>query len=140
MIKTINMKDLMYLNLFEKITKVRTRSFFEYNNRVYFCVPKQFLKQALGEEAKNIRKINKITGKKVRIVAQPNPNNTQEIKKFIEKIVSPVEFKDIEVTDKEIKIHAGSMNKASLIGKNKRRLEEMNKITKDYFEKEFKVI
>jgi len=140
MMKTINMKDLMYLNLFEKITKVRTRHSFKYNDKIFFCVPKKFLKQAIGEDAKNIKKINKITGKKIRVVPQPNPNNKEDIKEFIKKIISPIEFRDIEVTENEIKITAGRMNKASLIGKNKRRLEEMNKITKDYFNKEFAVV
>lgn len=140
MMRTINMKDLMYLNLFEKITKVRTRHSFKYNDKIFFCVPKKFLKQAIGEDAKNIKKINKITGKRVRVVPQPNPNSKEDIKQFIQKIVSPIEFRDIEITDDEIKINAGSMNKASLIGKNKRRLNEMNEITKDYFDREFKVV
>jgi len=138
--KTINMKELMYLNLFEKITKVRTRYSFKYNEKIFFCVPKRFLKQAVGEDAKNIKKINKITGKRIRVIPQPNPNSKQEIKEFIKRIVNPIEFSEIEIEEKDIKITAGRMNKAALIGKNKRRLNEMNTITKDYFGKEFKVV
>ena len=138
--KTIDMKDIMNLNLFERITKVRTRHSFKYNDKIFFCVPKRFLKQAIGENAENIKKINKITGKRIRVVPQPNPESKEDIKQFIQKIVNPIEFRELKVTENEIKVTAGSMNKASLIGKNKRRLNEMNQITKEYFDKEFKVV
>ena len=54
-------------------------------------------------------------------------------------MISPVGFKDFEMNGREIIITAGSQNKAALIGRNKRRLYELQKITKDFFGKELRI-
>ncbi len=129
---------MRYLNLFEKVTKIRTRFCFMYNDTLMFVVPKTFLVRAIGENSKNLKKINEIIGKKIRVV--PMPNGIDDVKMFISKIISPVEFKDVEVKENEVVINAGSNNKAALIGRNKRRLLEMQRIIKDYFEKEMRIV
>jgi len=138
MVSTLNMQDLRYLNLFSKITRVDTRYFFEYNNVLVFCVPRRLVSKALGENAKNLKKMNEILGKRIKVVAQPE--SIKDAKRFIERVVSPVTFKDLEITDDEIIVNAGRMSKAALIGRDKRRLNEMQKIIKDFFKKDFKVV
>lgn len=138
MIKTIDMQDMRYLNLFEKITRVRTRFCFIYNNTLIFGVPRRFVLKSIGQRGENIRKINEIVGKRVKIVSLPN--GIQDAKYFIQSIVNPITFKDLEVKDKEIIVTAGSQSKAALIGRNKRRLHEMQKIIMDFFGKEFRII
>ena len=138
MVNVIDMQDLRHLNLFGKITHVRTRFCIRYNDGVIFCVPKGLVSKSIGEGGKNIRQINKIIGKKVKVVQ--SPVGISDAKKFIESIVSPVKFKDLEVKDNEIVLTAGSMNKAALLGRNKRRLLEMQKIVKGFFGKEFRII
>ena len=138
MANTIDMKDMRYLNLFEKVTGIRTRFCFEHNNTIFFCVPKQFVSRAIGESAKNLKIIGKTIARKVKVIFFPT--STNDAKAFIERIIEPVNFKDIEIKDKEIIITAGGMqNKAALFGRNKRRLEEMKKITQTFFSKDFKV-
>lgn len=132
------MQDIRHLNLFEKITHVRTRLCFIYNNAIIFCVPKTMVSKAIGENGKNIRKINEVLRKKIKVVS--SPQGTVEIKKFIEMIVSPVTFKDLEIKDNEIILTAGSYSKAMLIGRNKRRLHELQKITRDYFGKDLSIV
>ena len=60
MANTIDMQDIRYLNLFNKITRVSTRFCFKYNEMIIFCVPKQLISKALGERGKNIKQINEI--------------------------------------------------------------------------------
>ncbi len=138
MAKTINMQDMRYLNLFGKITRISTRFCFSYNNQIIFCVPKNLISKAIGENGRNVRKINEILGKRVKVIS--NPEGIYNVKKFIGDIVSPVTFKDLEVTEDEIILTAGSQSKAALIGRNKRRFLELQKISKDYFEKEFRIV
>lgn len=126
------------MNLFGKVTRVSTRFCFKYNEFVIFCVPRALLSKAIGEGGKNIRHISEIIRKRVKII--PRPNGIKDIKSFIEAIVKPVTFKDLEVKDNEVILTAGSQSKAALIGRNKRRLLEMQKIVRDYFGKEFKII
>jgi NusA-like KH domain protein len=134
---TINMQDLRYLNLFNKVTNISTRFCFKYNEIIYFCVPKEMIFRAIGEGGRNIKRISETFRKRVRIIEYPKTE--KDLKKFVEDIVNPVTFKEIEIKDNEIILTAGSQSKASLIGRNKRRLIEMQGIIKDYFGKGFRI-
>ena len=134
---TIDMQDMRYLNLFEKITRVSTRYCFKYNEAIVFCVPRSLVSRAIGEKGINVKKMNEILNKRIKVI--PQPLGIDDAKKFIESIVSPVTFKELEVND-EIILTAGSQSKAALIGRNKRRLLELQKISRDYFGKELKIV
>ena len=138
MLKTLDMQDIRYLNLFGKITGISTRFRFNYNEIVFFCVPKRFISKAVGEDGKNVKKISEIIGKKVRVL--PIPKGIYDAKEFIGRIVTPLTFRDLDVKDNEIILTAGPQSKASLIGRNKRRFFEMQKISRDYFGKEFRIV
>ena len=137
MVKTIDMQDLRYLNLFTQITQVRTSFCFKYNNVIFFCVPKNLVSKAVGKEAKNIRKIGMLLRKRVKVIFYPE--GISDLKKFIEKIVSPVTFSELEVKHDQVILTAGKQSKAALIGRNRRRSLEMEKIIADYFGKEFRI-
>jgi transcription antitermination factor NusA-like protein len=136
MVKTIDMQEMRYLNLFESLTGVRTRFCFKYNENIIFCVPKQYVSRALGENARNIRKMSEILGKRIRVIAAPRGVEDSEV--FIKTIISPLTIKDFAIRDGEI-IIGGGKNKAALIGRNKRRFLEMQKVTQDFFEKDFRI-
>lgn len=136
MVSTLDMQDIRYINLFEKITRVRTRFCFKYNEMIVFCVPKHLLTKAIGDKGANIRKMSEILRKKIRVVAYPE--GEKNIGEFIKAIVDPVIPRNIEVSENEIVV-SGGKNKAALIGRNKRRLHEMQKVSKDFFGKEFRI-
>ncbi|MBU2053001.1 MAG: hypothetical protein ABIJ14_01865 [Nanoarchaeota archaeon] len=138
MANIIDMKDLRYLNLFGRITKVHTRFCFMYNEAIVFCVPPQLVSKAVGGEGKNVRQISQILRKRIKII--PSPKGIKDAEKFIKAIVSPVTFKELEVKDGEMILTAGSQSKAALIGRNKRRFLEMQGIVKDFFGKEFRIV
>ena len=137
MANTIDMEGLRHLQLFMNITRIQTRYCFNYNNTIIFSVPKPMLSKAVGREGANVKRISETLRKRVRIVA--SPNGEADLKKFIESIVSPVTFNEVEIKNNEVILTAGSQTKAALIGRNKRRLLEMKKIIKDFFGKEFKI-
>lgn len=131
------MQNMRYLNLFEKITGIQTRFCFEYNNFLMFCVPRPMISRAIGEKGRNIKKLNDILGKRIKIVPAPRDSGDAEL--LIKSIVNPVTIKNVEVAENEIIVNAGR-NKAALIGRNKRRMIEMEKVTKGFFGKEFRVV
>ncbi len=137
MVNTIDMQDMRYLNLFEKIMKVRTRFCLKYNETLVFCVPRPFVQKAIGGGGQNIRKMNHILRKRIKVVAFPQ--GIQDVEYFIRSVVSPVSFKNLEVRNNEV-ILSGGKNKAFLIGRNKRRLLEMQKIIRSFFGKEFRIV
>lgn len=138
MVNTIDMRDMRYLNLFGRITRVQTKYCFMYNNVVVFAVPKMLISKALGKDAQNLKKMSDIIRKRVRVVAVPE--SIADAKSFIAAVVSPVTFKDLEIKDDEVILTAGSQSKAALIGRNKRRLLEMQEIVKGFFGKEFRIV
>jgi transcription antitermination factor NusA-like protein len=110
----------------------------KYNETIIFCVPKNLLNKALGEQGRNVRRISETIGKRVRII--PIPRGLHDARGFIQTVVKPVTFKDLQINGNEIIITAGSQSKAALIGRDKRRLIELQKIAEDFFGKELKII
>lgn len=138
MTTTIDMQDIRNLNLFQRITNIQTRFCFSYNNVLIFCVPKMMINRAVGKEGENVKRISQILRKRIRIISQPN--GIEDLSKFISSIISPIEFKSVEIKEDEVILNAGSQNKAALIGRDKRRLLEMQSIIKNFFGKSFKII
>jgi len=138
MVSTIDMQDMRYLNLFGKITRISTRYCFKYNEALVFCVPKKLMSKAIGENAKNAKQMSHILGKRIKVIAVPR--DIKDAKVFISAIVSPVTFKELEITPDKIILTAGSQSKAALIGRNKRRFLEMQKIVRDFFKREFRIV
>jgi NusA-like KH domain protein len=133
------MQDIQHLNLFSQVTRINTRFCTEYNRTIIFCVPKEMVNKAVGKEGTNIRRLSEVMNKKVRVIAVPR--GIQDARGFIQTIVKPVMFKDLEIKDNEIIITAGNMqNKASLIGRDKKRFLELQKICKDFFGKELRIV
>ncbi len=138
MTNTIDMQDIRYLNLFERITRISTRFCFKYNETLIFCVPRQLISKAVGEGGENIRQISGILRKRIKVVAIPD--NVKDAKVFVQAIVSPATFRNLEIKPEEIILTAGFQNKATLIGRNKRRFFEMQKIVRDFFRRDFKIV
>ena len=133
--KTIDMRFMRYLNLFERETRIRTKNCFEYNNCIVFAVPPQLVSRAIGEQGNNVKRLSEILGKKIKVISLP----FRGVQRFIEDVISPVKFKSIEISE-DIVINAGRQSKAALIGRNRARLDELNDITKEYFGKEVRIV
>jgi len=136
--RTIDMTCMRYLNLFNKITGVRTQSCFSYNRGLIFGVPQSMVSRAIGENGDNIKKMISILNKKIKVVAMPN--SVIDSEKFIAKIVDPVTFNGVEVAPEEIVISANRQSKAILIGRDKVRFEELDKIVKEVFGKNLRIV
>ena len=125
------MQFIRYANLFNNVTKIICNHCFEYNNTIVFAVPKKLVAGAIGKDNINLEKLSKIIGKRIKIVAIPRGN--EDIESFASTLTRPVKFKAIELRGNEAIINAGAQSKASLIGKNKVRLVEMENILDQYF-------
>jgi len=95
------------------------------------------LQKAVGENGKNVQTMKDILRKRVRIVAKPR--GIQDAQSFIESIVSPIKINELKIVGNEIIILGNRQNKAALIGRDKRRLKEMQEIVKGFFDKELRI-
>lgn len=135
----IDMKAMRYINLLDKISRVKTRRCFTYNNAIFFAVNKYQVSQAIGPAASNIRKIQESLGARVKIIREPE--GITDAKRFVEDVVSPIRPKEIEVREGTMLVTAGNtQNKASLIGRDKRRFEELKLIVQENFDLELKIL
>jgi NusA-like KH domain protein len=132
------MQLMRYINLLDKVTRVKTTRCFVYNNSIIFAIPKSFVLQAVGRNGSNVHYLQEKIGKRVRIIAE---NNKDDFERYIQDIIEPAQFKEMKVEGKELIITAGSMqNKANLLGRNKTRLEELKEIVKDDFGFDLRII
>ena len=132
------MQLMRYINLLDRISHVKTRRCFVYNNTIFFAVPRVMMAQAIGPGASNIRNIQEQLGKKVKIIAEPK--GTEDAQNFVKDIVSPIRFKSLELKDGVFVLNAGSTSKASLIGRNKARLDELRAAVMDNFNIDLKIV
>jgi transcription antitermination factor NusA-like protein len=134
------MQTMRYINLLNNVTRVNARKCFVYNNVIYFAVSPRFLSQALGPSGKNLKIISERLGKRIRII-RDSDDDIKSIQRFVESIVSPIEFVSLENKEGIYVITAGSRTRAAtLIGRNKVRLEELNRIFSSYFGKSLKIV
>lgn len=131
MVKVLDMQFIRYANLFSKVTRLTTNHCFEYNHTIIFVVPRSLVMRAIGPNNMNLRRLSEILGKKVKIIAIPK--GIEDIRNFVSIITYPIRFKSIEIRDGEAIISANMQSKASLIGKEKARLSEMEDILGQYF-------
>lgn len=133
MAKVIDMQSMRQLNLFFKISHIQTQHFFTYNNTLIFGVPKSKVSQAIGKNASNVRKLNQILRKKIKVIAMPKNDDTKGIEQFVISLINPTEVNKIEIIDDKIEISANRINKAALIGRNRGREKELKIILKNSF-------
>ncbi|MEK6891150.1 MAG: KH domain-containing protein [Nanoarchaeota archaeon] len=138
MIKTIDMQVMRYINLFSRISNVNPKHCFIYNNFIVFVVEESKVNKSIGDNGKNIKRLSEILQKKIKVVAVPN--GVSDAEKFISTIVYPAQIKSIELNNNYLIINSSPQNKAMLIGRNKKRLDEIKRIVKDYFGKEAKIM
>lgn len=134
----LSMQLMRYINLLSKITGVRTRKCFTYNNAIIFAVPAKLISRAVGPSGKNVKELQEKLGKKIKVIKEGT--GIDDAKRFVEDIVSPVGFVSLELKDKVFILTAGARSKAALLGRNKRRLEELKQIMEDNYGKGLKII
>jgi NusA-like KH domain protein len=135
---TIDMQTMRYINLLDKISRIKTKKCFVYNNSIIFVVSARDVSRAVGPSGKNIRLMQEQLGKKVKIIEDAHDQGGAE--RFIEDIVSPVTFVSLDLKEGVFILTAGTRSKAALLGRNKRRLLELAKIVEDNFGKELRIV
>ena len=132
----LDLNSIQCINLFYRITGVRTKNCFEYNNKTIFVVDKHFLQRALGENSQNVHRLSLMLRKRVKVIPYSNMEN------FVRLVVQPIRFKRILIeSDGQVVINAGMQAKASLIGRDKVKLNQLAEILKQNFQvKSVKVV
>ena len=133
MASVIDMQLMRYINLFATTTRVQTTKVFVYNNQIVFAVPKAKVSEAIGRGAVNVKRLNEILRKKIKVVTMPAIDSNEGIGKFVEETVAPIEFNGVEIKGDGIVINAERQSKAALIGRGRQREKELADVLKNFF-------
>ncbi|MEK6934215.1 MAG: hypothetical protein AABW75_05060 [Nanoarchaeota archaeon] len=135
----LDLQTIRYINLLDNTAKVKTRKCFVYNNAIIFAVTGPMILKAIGPNARNIRFIQEKLGKRIRIIKEAS--GVEDAERFVKDIVFPVNFKCLEIKDNSFVLTAGGIqSKAALIGRNKRRFDELRQVMKDTFNMDLKIV
>lgn len=131
MIRKLVFQDIQYINIFERITRVRPSDCFMYGFYLVFVVPQYELSKAIGQSGINAKKISAALNKKIKIISYNGDNE-----EFVKSIISPIKLRELKLQDSVLSIRAGPQSKALIIGKNSQRLKELKGILERYFKVE----
>ena len=109
---------------------VLTRS----SSQLIFIVEQGHASKAIGKNGVNVKKIESLVNKKIKIVEY---NNDPII--FIKSLIFPLKVKDAILNNDTIEIQADTNTKALLIGRNSQNLVHLNNIIKNYFDYKIRI-
>ncbi len=130
----LNNETIKIINLFENLTRARVKDCI-LNDHVTFIVYKGELGKAIGKKGVNIKKVEGLLKKKVRVVEFDD-----DVCKFVEKLLYPLDISNIYILEdsekgKIINIKVNSVkSKAIVIGRDKKNLKTLKSIVLRYFD------
>ncbi len=131
----IDLENLGYSTIFEKITRTHVRDSFPTEDAIYFIVNPGFLGKALGKGAENVRRLQQRLNKKIRIVEFSSSSQT-----FVERLIYPLKVESIEERDDAIVIiESQKTTKGKIIGRGGSNLKILSEIVSRFFGKELKI-
>ena len=131
------MSAMKFMSLFESITRSKLKDCIIKENMILFIVQPNEIGKAVGAKGVNVRKLERILKKKVKIVEfNPEPVN------FIKNLVHPLQVKEITEDKGTYTLAPVDLKtRGLLIGRNATHLRAYEEIIKRYFPlKELKVI
>lgn len=127
--------ELRYLSLFQTVTKVTARDCVvdEENNRIIFLVNPQNMGAAIGKNGENVKKLKKILGKDIEIVAY-----SDNLEDMVKNLMAPARVRSIRLVEndsrKTVYITVDAQDKGLAIGKSGRNVARAKLILKRYMD------
>jgi len=129
-------KEMRYIALFESITSATVRDCIvdDELNRIIFVVKEGDIGVAIGKGGKNIRLLERMTGKKHEII-----EHSEHPAQFIKNALKPARVNEIRITERPdgksiAVVSVNPRDKGVAIGKNGRNAERIRFLAKRYFQ------
>jgi len=133
-----DMDALHRMSLFEKVTKSRLKDYFEHNDKILFVVENGFLRKALGENKKNVTRLEELLKRRIKIIEY---NDSME--RFIANVMAPLKIVEMKIDGDVVTIVGPDQKtKGLMIGSKAANLRMYEGIVQKYFPqlKEIKVV
>ncbi|MEK6862861.1 MAG: NusA-like transcription termination signal-binding factor [Nanoarchaeota archaeon] len=131
----LNKDKIQKINLFENLTNSKVKNILD-EERLIVIVEHGELGKAIGKKGKNIKMVENIMHKKLKIVEF----NDDPIK-FVSNFIYPIKVNEITLNDDVIEIkERDRKTKGLLIGRERKNLNELNDLVKNYFNLKIKIL
>lgn len=133
----IDLESMRYIPLFESVTRAKVKDCFTLEDRLVFVVQPGQIGKAVGKNAENVKKLERVMKRKVKII-----EFSEDLIQFIKNVVHPLKVSDIQQQDNILIIKSpDSQTRGHLIGRAASNLRNSEKIVKRFFKiDEIKVI
>jgi len=123
----LTQQEMHYMAIAEGFTRAPIIDCIERNNRITFIVAKGKLGKAVGKEARNIRRLEKIFKKEVRFVEYDDDK-----RQFIVNLFKPFKLDKVVVNEEEnrVSVVVNMRDKGKAIGKDGRNIKILREIAK----------
>lgn len=126
----LDTKTIANINLIETVTGAAVKDVFEDEEGLTVIVEEGNVKKALGYENKNIKKIQYLLKKNVRIIGF-----SSDPEKFINNLLYPIKAKSVEIKDKIMLITAqDTKSKGIMFGRSRENLKRIKTLVTKYFD------
>jgi len=131
----LTQEEMNYMSLFQDVTKVTVRDCIidTENNRIIFLVDPQFMGIAIGKSGLNVRKLRKIMGKDVEIVAY-----SENLEDMVKNLMSHARVRSVKIVDsdskKSVYITVDPQDNGLAIGKSGKNVTRAKLILKRYMD------
>jgi len=124
-----NMDLMKYMSLFETLTQAKLKDCLM-SEKVLFIVEEGQMGKAIGKGGINVRKLENVFKKKVRIV-----EFSSDVAQFVKNLTYPLNVREVKKEDNIVVIGADDTSTRSLIiGRDRRNLNEMISIVKRFYD------
>lgn len=121
---------MQWITLFENLSGAKVKDAFLRKSSVNFIVEKQDMWKAVGKKGANVKKIEGLIKKKIRVI-----EFDEDVCRFVENFIYPIKVEKIELEEKIVNIYAqGAQTKGLLIGRESKNLKELKEILLRYFD------
>src|SRR3989344_3107680 len=130
----IDLTIIGYITTFENITQTNVKDcFINKNNQLVFIVKEGQGSKAVGKQAFNLKKVERLINKKIKVI-----EFNEKPEEFVKNIIYPLKSPEIKLNENnELIIKTDSTHlKALLLGRDKANLKELQEI----FNKSFKFL
>jgi len=129
-------REMRYIALFESITGATVKDCIvnDDSSRIIFIVKEGNVGMAIGRRGKNIRLLEKMTGKKHEVI-----EHSENPSQFIKNALKPARVNEIRITERQdgktiAVVSVNPKDKGVAIGKNGRNAERIRFLAKRYFQ------
>tara|TARA_Y100000034_G_scaffold128526_1_gene183325 strand:+ start:998 stop:1408 length:411 start_codon:yes stop_codon:yes gene_type:complete len=119
---------MQYISLFESLTKVKVKDSYLKDKGIVFIVERGGLFKAIGKNGANIKKIENMLNKRIKVV-----EFDESVEKFVINLVKPVEV-EVSLIDQNVEIKPKeARTKGLLIGREGKNLKELKDIISRHY-------